>query len=468
MKKLASLSILLFLSTFLFAQDYFKWSEPEIITDINSVYANPYLAPYDFTSWIFYEKHGENSSIYKMDVNNSSDNVLLIGSSGNDYKQAYFRYTGNPEFIGHLLYLSDEEGAFNLYAVKLFEDNSLGQVNKVIQNLENKDIMDYSIDGDGYIAFTIDSLVYAAEISFYNDSVFTVRESLLDSSSFNIRVNNRRSFWQRNENDSSLIKNSEYKYVADSGFSVWQTPIYADSIGNNTWLTNSRFIDDWGGDEFCWVKRDSILGIGNYGGINTINTFSKPNVRQLSMINWFIAVKNPYEEPHYTCFTTGLGDSSEIYSSHGEFGWEEGVYISDNDYPDFNPKVSFGEYIDWASYYVYCIWQTQIGGNIALSMAKAKAFIGSGIDENIRIDDFLKVSPNPFKEVLKIEFNNHNKVSKVQIFDIQGQEVYSYESLSSLNEWQNISWHPANKVSKGTYFVVLDIEGKKYTRKVVK
>ena len=50
------------------------------------------------------------------------------------------------------------------------------------------------------------------------------------------------------------------------------------------------------------------------------------------MINWFIAVDYPYEEPHFTCFTTGTDNDSEIFSSHGEMGWEEGVFITNNNY----------------------------------------------------------------------------------------------------------------------------------------
>jgi len=465
-KSLIALSVFFF-STLLPAQDVFKWSDQQIITDTISVYANPFVSSFSETAWVFYEKHENFKSIYKMDLNSLDDSVQLLLMENINYSNPYFQVSGGS-FLGHLFYLSDEEGADNLYVAKLFENDSLGTAIKVVENPDNKDVM-YAIAREGYIGYTIDSNIYAAELRFYTDSVFTENVVLLDSSSFNAQIISRTLVWQKIENDSSHIFISNYEFDSDSGFLLWEEPYCVDSVGNSQWLTTSRTIDYMGGDEFCWVKGDTVLGFSNswYNDLNTINTFSQPNVRQLSMVNWYVMVKYPYEEPHYLCFATGEGNESEIFSSHGEMGWEDSAYISNNNYPDDNPRVFYGESIDsYQEYYVYCIWQSHINNGIALSMAKSIAFIWGSVDENSITDNFLKVSPNPFNDRLNININTHGEIAEVRVLNVQGQQVASYQ-IHSNNDWQTINWHPTTKLPKGVYLVVLIIEGKEYVRKVV-
>lgn len=471
MKKSALLLSLVLLTSLINAQDYFQWSQPEIITDTNSVYSNPFVIPYGYTSWMFYEKQETKSSILRMDLNNTADIKTLLSSETINYSKPYFKNSWNPSYKGFLFYLSDEEGADNLYAAKYYENDSVGEAFKIIRNPDNSNIIDYSIYTEGYLGYTIDSNVYAAELKFYYDSVYTEKDTLLDNSSFNIIIGNRNAYWQKIESDSSHILFSMYLFNADSARFYWTNPVYVDSIGDSRWLTFSTSVENWGGDEFCWTKNDRVIGVnGNYQytDTNSISTFSQTDVRHLSMVNWFILVKYPYEEPHYLCFTTGLEDSSEIFSSHGEMGWEEGVFITDNNYPDDNPKVYFGEGVDYASYYVYCIWQSHINGKIALSMAKSKAFIGSAIDENYVIDNYLKVSPNPFAENLNISFNTYGQNAEIKIFDVQGRLIKIFEKMKSNNDWQSVVWQPASKISKGAYVVTLSLDGKTYVRKIVK
>lgn len=464
MKKPVLVLSLVLISFLLSAQEYFEWSQPEIITDTNSIYSNPFVSAFDNTSWMFYEKHEDKSSIYKMNLTDNEDIVLLLSSETVNYKYPVFYEKYSPNNFGFLFYLSDEEGADNLYATKLSEDNSLGAPIKIIQNLENKDVTDYSIRKFGYIAYTIDSVVYAAELIVSNDTVYTEEETTLDSSSFNIQISYREASWQKVESDSTHILYSTYSLS-----NGWEAPVYIDSIGNCQWLVKSHYISGLsGGFGYCWVKGDTVVGYSEYMDVHTINTFSCTDVRELSMINWYILVKEPYEEPHYLCFTTGLGDDSEIFSSHGEMGWEEGVYISDNNYPDDNPKVYFGEAISWDMYYVYCIWQTHINGKIALSMAKSSAYIGSAIEENSVIDNYLIVSPNPFIDRLNIGFNTYGQNAELKIYDINGRQVAGFENINSSLNWQSVVWQPTTKTSKGIYVVSLQLEGKTYTRKIVR
>jgi hypothetical protein len=471
MKKITLLLTFVLISFFASSQEWFEWTESVFITDTISNYSDPFVVPYNETSWVFYQKNSDKSSIAKMDLNNFSDNVSLLFSENANYFNPYFRYSSHPDYLGFLFYLNDEEGESNLYAVKLFENNDLGAPIKVIGNVENKDVMNYSLTGDGFIGYTIDSNCYVANLRFYSDSVYIENEILLDSSSFNAQVYRNQIYWQKIENDTSHILYSPYLYDSDSSFSYWRSPKYADSVGDSRWLTASTSFDIWWSDEICWVKGDTVIGYhgnNNYGEYNTINTFNKPNVRQLSMVNWDIMVKDPFEIPHYLCFTTGLNNDSEIFCSMGEYGYEDSAYLSNNTYLDDNPKVYFGEAANQYDYYVYCIWQTHIDGSIALSMSKSKALIGSSVDENSLVDDYLKVSPNPFTERLSISFNNYAKHSSIKIFDVNGQQIDAFENLNLLNDWQSINWQTATDLSNGVYFVVISIEGKKYVRKIVK
>ena len=474
MKKLAIALSLFSISILLPAQGYFEWSEPVIITDTNSVYSNPYVYSIGYTTWIFYEQNENHSSIHKMDLNYLEDNSTLLSSDTFNYKKPIFIDHNSTEYLGYLFYLSDTESAFNLYASKLYEDNTVGSSIKVIENVENSDIMDFTISTEGYIGYTIDSIVYAALLNIYNDTVYTEKITQLDTTSFNIQVDARIAFWQKLENDSSHIKYSNYKYIPDSGFSTWEIPNYADSTNDCRWLIKSKFVESWNSDEFCWVVGDTIAGRSGYNYFttpNTINTFSQPNVRELSMINWFIAVKSTYEEPHFLCFTTGLGDSSEIYSSHGEFGWEEGAYISNNDYPDDNPEVYFGEMASGGSsgmvYNVYCIWQSHFGNKTALSMARSEAFIGSDIDENNLIDNHLRVSPTPFHSNLNIMIKGNNHNNDLKVYDVTGRIMVDFGSFKTENTWLSVEWAPNSDLKSGIYFVVLNADDKRYVKKVI-
>ncbi len=469
MKRLIFIMIVLTFSTLLSAQGVFEWSEQQIITDTVSEYSNPFVTAYEGTAWMFYEKHGEFSSVHKMDLNNIVDSVLLLSAANVNYHNLYFAKSGGS-FLGHLFYLSDEEGADNLYAAKLFENDSLGTAIKVIPNPGNLDIMDYTIGYDGYIGYTIDSNVYAAELKFYTDSVYTGNVELLDSSSFNAQVAFRTLVWQKMEDDSSHIFISNYEYVQDSGFFIWEEPYYLDSIGNCEYLTLSTTIDYMGGDEFCWVKGDTVVGHSEWWSdeLNTISTFSRPNVRQISLVNWYVVVRYPYEEPHYLCFATGEGNSSEIFSSHGEMGGEDSAYVSNNNYPDDNPKVFYGEEAgNGQDYFVYCIWQSHLSSGTALSMAKSIAFIWGSVEENNIADNYLKVSPNPFHNNLLIDVNTYGKKAQLKILNIRGQQIKTVENLSLQPDWQTVSWQVSSNVPKGVYLIVLSTGGNKYVRKVL-
>ncbi len=473
MKKLILTFCFLFVIFFLQAQYIFDWSEPQIVTDTNSVYANPFVTVIGNTSLLFYEKHEIASSISRMDLNNLEDNIVLLSSNTFSYTLPVYYSIYNSGSPGRLFYLSDEDGAYNLYAASLFANDSLGEAIKVVPNIGNGNILDYSLNFNGQIAYTIDSMVYAADLKFLSDTVYTENNALLDSASFNIRVMLSIASWQRMEEDSSYIINSHRTY--NNGVHYWDTPFYADSTGDCRWLTSTTLSELTFNSLYCWEKGDTVKGIygKNYLYLDTIiiNTYSKSNVRQLSIINWYIGEKNLFYDPYYMCFATGLGDSSEIFCSQNNFGNEGGVYISNNNYPDDNPKVFFGNekesYPSGWTMWVYCIWQTHINGNVALSMSKNIADFTYSVNENYDVDNYLKVSPNPFSDKLYISVNTNGETGNIIIFNQNGQQINFFSKLNSGNDWQTINWQTTTHLSKGVYLIVLNINGKEFVRKVI-
>ena len=472
MKKILLIANLFLICGFLYAQSP-EWTEPQFITDTNSVYANPYLAVLDETSWLFYEKQETTSSILKMDINNPNDNYVMLSSDTVNYCYPVFYNSSNSGYQGRIFYLSDEEGYFNIYAVKLLNNDSLGIPVKLIDNTGNKNITDYSFNFNGQVGYTIDSMVYVADLHYQTDTIYIDNHTLLDSSSFNIQISYQIASWQKIENDLSHIVDSHLLY--ESGNHYWGPSSYADSTGDCQSLTTSIEAEFMGSSLFCWENNDTVNAIiGLYSPwLDTIilNTYLQPDVKHMSMISWWFGVNKDLFEPYYLCFTTGLGDSSEIFSSQFSVWNEEGVFITNNNFRDENPKVFFGEEKESNSgswtLWVYCVWQSHINGSTVLSMSKNIADFYSSINEDDAIDNFMKVSPNPFHDRLNIEVNTQDKEGSVNIYYQNGQKVGSYNAINSGNNWQTLVWKPNVQLSKGVYIVVLNINGKKFARKIV-
>jgi len=471
-KKILFISSLFLISNFLQAQDP-EWTEPQFITDTNSVYANPNLAVLAETSWLFYEKQETTSSILKMDINNPNDNYVVLSSNTVNYSYPVFYYSYSSSYQGRIFYLSDEDGFFNIYAVKLLNNGNIGIPIKLIQNTGNKNITDYSFNFNGQIGYTMDSMVYVADLHNQADTIYIDNHTLLDSSSFNIKVNYQVASWQKIENDSSHIVDSHLLF--ENGNHYWGPTSYADSTGNCQWLTTSAEAEPMGNSLYCWETNDTVTAIVGlsppYLDTIILNTYSRTDVKHMSMITWWIGVSKDLFEPYYLCFTTGLGDSSEIFSSQFNLWNEDGVYITNNNFRDDNPKVFFGETKNSSSggwtLWVYCIWQSHVNGNIALSMSKNVADFTSSTNENVSVNNYLKVSPNPFSDRLNIEINTQGKKGSVNIYHQSGQKVGSYDNINLSNEWQTLVWQPNIQLVNGIYIVVLTINGKSFARKVV-
>ncbi len=463
MKKLLISIALLIGTCIVYSQD---WSEPQIITDTNSVYANPFVAVYGETSWMFYEKHGEVTSIFKMNLNNPGDNVKLLETVDFNCRLPFLESWRSTNYVGFLFFVSDELGPEKLFASKFYDNDSLGERIVVIDNVDTSYFDDYFIN-DFLIGYTINNKVFLGKLVFTGGNPSVVDTEFVDSLSSNVQVVDRNAFWQRNENDSVKIVHAEYLYNQDSASWYWNKSTYIDSTGNSSSLSLS-ISDNIGGEIFVWVNNNEIKSTGSFDTV-VIESYGLPNIRQLSMINWHYACKGRYiHDPFHLCFTTGQDGNSEIVSV-GNFEYDSS-FITRNNFKDENPKVFFGEFKEsWQfgySNWVYCIWQTHINGKVAISMSKNEAVKVASIEEINISDNYLKVSPNPFSNRLNISVNTYGSNAEVRIIDLRGHQLAAYQ-IHSNNNWQSINWQPNSQNPKGIYFVVLNLEGKKFVRKVV-
>ena len=188
------------------------------------------------------------------------------------------------------------------------------------------------------------------------------------------------------------------------------------------------------------------------------------------MISWDIAVRETFFLPHYSVCTTGQGDGSEIFCSMGDYGYEDSAFISNNNHNDYNPQLFFGESVDgWGTeaYYSYCIWQSDVNGHSVLSSSKAMVFIGSDIEENREVENYLEVFPNPVHDNVNVKVNSHSGEANLRILDMQGKTVFYQTDIQTNNNWNNIVWTPDASLKNGSYIISLQIGANKYSRKIL-
>ncbi len=165
-------------------------------------------------------------------------------------------------------------------------------------------------------------------------------------------------------------------------------------------------------------------------------------------------------------------NSSEIYSSSNTLWGNEGIYLSNNDYPDDHPEIYFGELKSLdpgggRTLWVYCIWQAHINGKTALAMSKNIATFTTSIPERHDIDQFIKVAPNPFHDKLNISVNTNGRKSELAIFSASGKQIAGFTPSASSGDWQTFYGHPLSKIADGVYFIVFTNGDARYEKKVV-
>ncbi|GEM_PF-7065407 len=80
-----------------------------------------------------------------------------------------------------------------------------------------------------------------------------------------------------------------------------------------------------------------------------------------------------------------------------------------------------------------------------------------------QLDNEIRIFPNPTKGKFQIHFNKSSDLSKVKVFDVFGHQILHQELSQNT---RNLEIDLENQ-SKGIYFLVIEKESQKYTRKLV-
>jgi hypothetical protein len=190
-----------------------------------------------------------------------------------------------------------------------------------------------------------------------------------------------------------------------------------------------------------------------------------PGSNEPSYITHQYAVKDP-NYPILFTFCSGEGNNREIYI-RGEY--YNSIKITDNPYFDNKPEIFYGKF-----YYYYfnavIIWQSHINNQSVLYMSQKSVDIGGGIGDNKKNNDqFLKTSPNPFKDKLAVEYfiSDNNKVS-IDIYSINGKPIGHMNIDNPQMGWNKINWKPSANLPEGIYFIVLKQGNKTSVNKVIR
>jgi hypothetical protein len=86
----------------------------------------------------------------------------------------------------------------------------------------------------------------------------------------------------------------------------------------------------------------------------------------------------------------------------------------------------------------------------------------------------ISISPNPFRTRTDIRWgitDNSSQMKKLQIFDISGRLIESF-SLTDIGHPSSVTWNGSDlsgySVPPGVYFVRIDIDGRIYTKQIIK
>ena len=156
------------------------------------------------------------------------------------------------------------------------------------------------------------------------------------------------------------------------------------------------------------------------------------------------------------CIVYKQGSNEELY-----IGTDVGVYYTNATMPDWIPyqtglpnvvvtdlEISYYDNKLWAGTFGRGLWKTDLYTPLSIS------------DEEFY--NQIIISPNPNNGVFKINVPQGKTYSLI-VYDIQGKKIH--EELSINTEQQNID---LTKQSSGVYLLKIDIDGKLFTKKIIK
>ncbi len=467
MKKITLL--LLFSGFVIGAEAQYDWSAPETLTDTVSYNSNPAINVYNDFTYMFYEKRVDGDSttaIYYKDIQNNGQEQLLLSCDTVSYIRpfVYINYSVNC-YYRYLFYLSDKNGSFNLYGLKLYEDGTFGNEQLIMSSEGNID--SYNVV-HSYLTYQAGGDIYAVKLETQPDSILVTDTVLIDSGDWSTPVisyyPNCRIFYLKTENDESHIYYSRF----DSVPFYWSSPMTLDTTAdcNNIRVPRPEYWDY----SLVWEKEGEIYFLEN-NNKDTVVKYDFPagngNPKfQPDAYVYYPPVKG--ENYMILTFTSDNNGNNNVFGYY--YFMNSPVNISSNNLNNNHPEFFEGWGKDVCTFYLLDIWQTEtVTGHTFLNMSKTGLYICGGIDENRSNKLSLKAYPNPFNNETTIEFYLYNtKPVTLSLMSITGK-LLKTETLQNPNYGPNrIEWKTNGKLPPGVYIVELKQDKTIENIKVVK
>lgn len=471
MKKINVIYLSLVYSMVLSAQD---WSEPVALTDTSSYNSNPALLLGSDFCYMFYEKKlevGSPSMIFFRDIQNMAQEIVLLSSPVFELRNPnIYIESSYPYISAYLLFESNAEGNFNLYALKITED-TLGVAIPLTNSPEDEISM--FILNDEYtdnLCWISNNKIYIADLSTTSDTftLFLNNITLIDSGLvFEPRCNKNLLVYQKKKNDSLDLFQSERNYST----LLWSEPFPLDTTGNNLSVS---FSTDWGygsyGDEVFWEKNSELYYYLNNVNKLNIEGFDSSLLHQPSAFNYQVPIYD--EVPHvFVSFCADLNDKNDVFVCYvDEYSFDPAINISKNDLINTNPQLFAGWEDENPCYrYLLDIWQTHNSDGISLNMSKTSLYVCGGVDEmQPDLSLQLNVSPNPFTGQLSIDYyQTEDSPVSFDFYTVYGNAIDQIVIENPEHGWNATQWIPGNKIPKGVYTIALSQGSKKRAVKTI-
>ncbi len=140
MKRMTFFSVSFFLTIIAFAQ-WEPWSDPLSLTDSISYNANPVILVSYTCTYMFYEKKQELNAptmIYYRDIESMSEEQAVFNNPEYEYRNPRILYTAYPSFLTLLIYETNTNGNFDIWAIELYEEISFGNPFQLTTTPENE------------------------------------------------------------------------------------------------------------------------------------------------------------------------------------------------------------------------------------------------------------------------------------------------------------------------------------------
>ncbi len=455
--------ILLFVSSIASAQ-WNQWSAPVRLTDTTSFNSNPAVAvigDYEGPVIMYYEKKFSPDSPKQIWMRKISDpfgpETAIFANDSIEYKNPIILWSNM------LLFESNAEGNFNIYGAE-FDEAGNFEESFQLTDTPGDEINVYSSSESGCCCWEYDGNIIISQMDYYGDSVHFTEIDTLDSGDCHnpVCIDNYAA-WLKIENNESHVYLSKKVYP----FTQWSDPETVMNIGDNLNLSisGSLFFE---GRTLCWENADSLLFYDLFypepiwsPHFDGIEKCQQPSAFDLYLITdnlWGIF-----------SFVGKNANLSDIYIYDPMYTVDP-VNVTNDTEINSNPILFAGRFYDYY-YEVLNIWQTQVNGFEALYKSDAYYLLGSVAENNSANKLSLQVSPNPFSDEIKFEFNLPGTLPyTLEIFNISGEKIIQMITSSGSSGNQSLTWNPHKEgisLHDGIYFVKLTQGENSTVRKVI-